>query len=607
MRRLAAVAFVGLFAFLGLAPQASAVAITNGTVSLGVNPQGDLNWDAGRTLLGVTYVPTGNDGTRAGEPWEGWGTGANGPVRFEGHANEEAGDENYRQISFTSTASDAVSVVDVLRADVPALRLTQDFHPSPTTPNLYEITTTLENVSGGPLTDVRYERDMDWDVEPSAFSEFVTINRGATPPENLLYSDDNGFADNNPFSTTALGTDNGPLSPATVNADFEDSGPADHGARFRFAFGDLATGESKQFFLYYGAAGNETDADAAVSAAALEVFSYGQPSQADGDDPGTLRDPTPNGTPNTFIWGFRAVGGSAVIPPTLSLTPASGSSVAGASHSLTATLIDSGGTPVPGAKLVFAVSGANPTGGAGTTDANGQAGFSYGGANAGDDSIVACLDANESGACDADEVFASASQHWDAPPLPPVVVEPRADPEPVLGRSVVTGVVSGTVRVKTKNGKFRTLRADQTIPLGSTVDATKGRVRVTSAVGGGKTQTADFYQGSFVITQTRGARPITQLALNGKLSCATKKKGGKAGVSAKRKKRKVRRLWGDGKGRFRTKGKYGAATVRGTKWLTEDRCGRTLVRVKRGTVVVRDFTKRKNKVVKKGRSYVARR
>jgi hypothetical protein len=30
------------------------------------------------------------------------------------------------------------------------------------------------------------------------------------------------------------------------------------------------------------------------------------------------------------------------------------------------------------------------------------------------------------------------------------------------------------------------------------------------------------------------------------------------------------------------------------------------VTVKRGTVVVRDFAKRKNKIVKKGRSYVAR-
>jgi hypothetical protein len=56
-------------------------------------------------------------------------------------------------------------------------------------------------------------------------------------------------------------------------------------------------------------------------------------------------------------------------------------------------------------------------------------------------------------------------------------------------------------------------------------------------------------------------------------------------LAAKRRKR-VRRLWGDGKGRFRTRGRYGAGTVRGTKWLTKDRCDGTLVRVVRGRVAV---------------------
>ena len=178
----------------------------------------------------------------------------------------------------------------------------------------------------------------------------------------------------------------------------------------------------------------------------------------------------------------------------------------------------------------------------------------------------------------------------------------RQGPVPVLGKSVVAGRVSGTIRVKTRRGKFRRLGAGETIPLGSTVDATKGKVRITSAAGpGGATQSALFFQGAFVITQTGGSKPVTQLALSPKLSCASK--GKKASTSAKK---KVRRLWGDGKGRFRTKGRHGAATVRGTKWLTQDTCSGTLVRVKRGTVTVRDFAKKKTIVVKKGRTYVAR-
>jgi hypothetical protein len=193
----------------------------------------------------------------------------------------------------------------------------------------------------------------------------------------------------------------------------------------------------------------------------------------------------------------------------------------------------------------------------------------------------------------------------NAPPPPPdddtdTNPPPVEPPQPEQGKSVVAGKVSGTIRIRLKNGKFKTLGANESIPLGSTIDATKGRVRLTSAAGGGKTQTADFYKGQFKITQTKGKKPITQLELNGTLSC-----GGKASAAAKRKK-KVRSLWGDGKGRFRTKGRRAAATVRGTKWFTQDTCTSTKITVKRGVVQVRDFVKRKNVTVKKGHSYVAR-
>jgi hypothetical protein len=187
------------------------------------------------------------------------------------------------------------------------------------------------------------------------------------------------------------------------------------------------------------------------------------------------------------------------------------------------------------------------------------------------------------------------------------VVEGKQDqsPEPELGKTVVAGAVGpGTVKIRLGNGKFRTLGANESIPLGSEIDATKGRVRLTSAAGpGGVVQTADFYKGAFIVTQTKGTRPITQLALSAKLACTTKKKG-KASAAAKKK--TVRRLWGDGKGRFRTRGRRAAATVRGTKWLTEDRCDRTKITVRRGSVTVRDFVKRKNKIVKQGKSYTAR-
>src|SRR3954471_21491617 len=185
-------------------------------------------------------------------------------------------------------------------------------------------------------------------------------------------------------------------------------------------------------------------------------------------------------------------------------------------------------------------------------------------------------------------------------PLPPIVE--GAGPVPVLGKSVVARAVAGTIRVKRKGGRFHLLRTSQSIPLGSTVDATTGKVQITAASGpGGATQSGRFFQGAFVVTQTRGAKPITRLALSGALQCGPT---GTASASARR--RRVRRLWGDGHGRFRTRGRHGAATVRGTKWLTEDRCDGTLVRVRRGVGLVRDFTRKKTVRVKQGGSYLAR-
>jgi hypothetical protein len=68
----------------------------------------------------------------------------------------------------------------------------------------------------------------------------------------------------------------------------------------------------------------------------------------------------------------------------------------------------------------------------------------------------------------------------------------------------------------------------------------------------------------------------------------------------------VRRLWGKGKGSFRTRGRYSSATVRGTTWLTADRCDGTLVRVFQGVIEVRDFRLKKTVRVPRGKSYVAK-
>ena len=178
----------------------------------------------------------------------------------------------------------------------------------------------------------------------------------------------------------------------------------------------------------------------------------------------------------------------------------------------------------------------------------------------------------------------------------------RPLPPPVVGKKVNVLPASGTVKVRRPgSSSFKVLRAGQQLPVGTSVDVTKGRVTLVAAANkAGGTMQGGFYDGTFKLTQTKGSKPLTSLRLTDKLSCGA----GAAKAAAKRRKR---RLWGDGRGRFRTSGSYSSATVRGTRWLVEDTCTTTTTQVKRGSVTVRDFARRKNVIVKAGKKYVARR
>jgi hypothetical protein len=171
---------------------------------------------------------------------------------------------------------------------------------------------------------------------------------------------------------------------------------------------------------------------------------------------------------------------------------------------------------------------------------------------------------------------------------------------PVFHKTVVVKAISGKVRVRRPGSNdFVDLNGSEGIPLGSTVDTLAGVVELSSVPkAGGKPQTGRFYEGVFKVTQPGS---VTNLALTEPLASCS---GG--GRSAAATKKKQRHLWGDGKGSFRTAGKYSSATVRGTKWLVKDSCAGTLTRVVRGTVTVRDRVRAKTVVVAAGKSYLAK-
>ena len=208
-----------------------------------------------------------------------------------------------------------------------------------------------------------------------------------------------------------------------------------------------------------------------------------------------------------------------------------------------------------------------------------------------------------------DPAPATAGVTFQAPVPPP----PPPPPPPLhadKGKTVLIAETSGRVLVKVPGSKrYVDVTELEEIPLGSRVDARKGRVRITAEVDAktGASQSAEFYAGIFVVTQTKGSKPIVELEVVGGTfaGCTPRAARARALLGAtgrpalfelaakKRSKRSVRKLWGKGKGSFRTKGRRSTATVRGTWWLVEDRCDGTLTRVREGRVDVRDLRLRK--------------
>ena len=175
-----------------------------------------------------------------------------------------------------------------------------------------------------------------------------------------------------------------------------------------------------------------------------------------------------------------------------------------------------------------------------------------------------------------------------------------------LGKAVSVAVVKGTVLIGVPGKAFVPLQGLRTIPVGSRLDTRRGTVRLTSALDskGSKLQSGSFSAGVFKVLQSRGGRGLTDVNLTGSSFNGCGARGSTAGV-ARFSRKKVRRLRSDAKGRFRTRGRYSSATVRGTKWETTDRCDGTLTRVTRGRVVVRDFRRKRDITVRAGRSYFA--
>jgi hypothetical protein len=317
----------------------------------------------------------------------------------------------------------------------------------------------------------------------------------------------------------------------------------------------------------------------------------------------TTGQPSGNITVFEVLWRFGR-------SDALALDPVTASRTQGEAHTVNVQL-QPGPTAAPNRTVVYSVAGANPTTGALTADANGQAALSWTGANAGTDTLTAFWDATGDGVRQPHEAQEQATIDWAQPPPPP--------PRLRRGETLQVGLVEGTVLIAERApsargaragvaqlGPFRKLTGIEQIRMGSVLDTRRGTVRLTTARNrlGTIVQRGNFKGSQFRVRQSTGSALTTLRMRGGSFSRCKRNLSRGAAYTAQR--RTIRRLRGSARGRFRTRGRRSSATVRGTRWIMEDRCDGTLTVVRDGSVRVRDFARRRTVVVRAGRRYLAR-
>lgn len=295
---------------------------SSGRIKLGVNDGGNLNVGVaasvpsvdGETVTGMRFVDIDNtlgsginaefESTSPGCLCEGWGAAfsQNGGALQSGDANQDDGGLN--NIVVASMLMGDSQQVTSHTTVAGCLDVTLKYTPSDLSDFAYKVDMTFENTCADDITELRWRRVMDWDIEPTAFSERVYLEPGTASDLTCLH--DNGFCRADP--TISCG---GITVGCVASGSETDAGVADHGAGFFFQFSDitaatpLAQGETRSVRTYYGAANTYAQAISEMSKLGdVEAYSIGVPSFADRD----------SGGPAHFF-AFGGVGGDVIIPP----------------------------------------------------------------------------------------------------------------------------------------------------------------------------------------------------------------------------------------------------------------------------------------------------
>jgi hypothetical protein len=259
LRRLVPAAL--LAAALTAAPAQAGTVISSGPFDVSISDFGNLEPDAGFSLV-FRRNADGYDPILPGTPREAWGVSATsvafGPV--SGYADTFFfGVLNIAPVSTFFGASTATVVTDLVDpiSGFAMLRITQEYDfPDP---NVLRICTTVENVSDD-IQDVRFSRNVDWDIFPTLFAEIITVDPLVGP-----VIDSSFFGFENPD----------PLVPFTAPAGAGGGtfGPGDLGGGMLVDLGLLAPGESVDFNVFQAISDfGQTEADLRAQLTALGAF-----------------------------------------------------------------------------------------------------------------------------------------------------------------------------------------------------------------------------------------------------------------------------------------------------------------------------------------------
>lgn len=220
-------------------------------------------------------------------------------------------------------------------------------------------------------------------------------------------------------------------------------------------------------------------------------------------------------------------------------------------------------------------------------------------------------------------VPASASGDYDANPsnnsgtATTAILDPTAPPPPPPAPAQPGTWNAITVGTVTVNGVV--LPPDTLFVLhpGDVVDITGGSITFTSVDGSfgtfssappharrisgvGHVAAAGPTSQFTVAPQAAAADPTTLKLSGGDFSVCSSPRSLQA-----KKKTVVRQLWGKASGHFRTQARYSSATIRGTVWLTEDRCDGSFTQAVVDSVDVNDLVKNTTVTISPGQSYLA--